>query len=84
MDVLISKWIMKYAWKKKNSKIPQPPPPFIILTPSRIVQKHLFILLMRVLLRIITINVPVVFMAQYVMILRRAISITRAIIRGGP
>jgi hypothetical protein len=32
----------------------------------------------------VTINVPVVYMAQYVMILRRAISITRGIGRGGP
>ncbi len=28
--------------------------------------------------------VPIVFMAWYVMILRRAVSITRVIIRGGP
>jgi hypothetical protein len=32
----------------------------------------------------ITIDVPLVLMAPYVMILRRAVSITRAIIRGGP
>jgi hypothetical protein len=33
---------------------------------------------------VITINVPVIFMARYVMIFSRAIFITRAIIRGGP
>jgi hypothetical protein len=33
---------------------------------------------------IITINVPVVYMARYVMVLRRARSITRGIGRGGP
>jgi hypothetical protein len=32
----------------------------------------------------ITINVPVVYMALYVMVLRRARSITRGIGRGGP
>ncbi len=32
----------------------------------------------------ITINVPVVFMARYVMILRGATSLTRGIGRGGP
>jgi hypothetical protein len=32
----------------------------------------------------LTINVPVVYMARDVMILMRAISITRAIGRGGP
>jgi hypothetical protein len=33
---------------------------------------------------IITINVPVVYMARYAMVLRRARSITRGIRRGGP
>jgi hypothetical protein len=33
---------------------------------------------------ILTINVPVVYMARYIMVLRRARSITRGIGRGGP
>ncbi len=34
--------------------------------------------------RVLTVDVPIVYMARYIMVLRRARSITRGVGRGGP